>query len=157
MIEELEKWIDSNNSRYGDERVSCAKFTQEFSGFYTQSFLSNSYFVVLEQIPKPDFPQLRQMGFGDFIDMPVNGITYKNTYYVRTGQEKRLSLHFHELVHVVQWQILGVRGFIERYMREILTNGYNESPLELMAYSLDSYYSANKPPLDVVNHVRMNL
>jgi len=30
-------------------------------------------------LPKADFPELRQAGFGSFIDMDLEGITYKNS------------------------------------------------------------------------------
>lgn len=54
----------------------------EFKGFYSLEFLQQAYFVIVDEIPKPHFPELRHLGLGDFIDMDVNGITYKNTYYV---------------------------------------------------------------------------
>ena len=53
-------------------------------------------------MPKPHFPEFRQMGLGDFTDMSVEGITYKNTYYILPHVARTLRLHFHELVHVAQ-------------------------------------------------------
>ena len=41
--------------------------------------MRGSYFVVVDNIPKPNFPELREAGLDDFIDLEVNGITYKNT------------------------------------------------------------------------------
>ena len=42
----------------------------------------------------------------------------------------------HELIHVVQYSILGVDGFARRYLQEYLTCGYDTMPLELMAVDL---------------------
>jgi len=72
---------------------------------------------VIGEIPKPDFPELRERGLGDFIDMEVEGITYDDTYYVKAGAANELRLHFHELVHVAQWRELTPKGFMERYIR----------------------------------------
>lgn len=59
---------------------------------------------------------------------------------------------FHELVHVVQYRLLGTRGFVERYVRGWLDNGrrYGAIPLEADAYELARrYVSAPDPPFDV--------
>ena len=84
--------------------------------------------MVVDVIPKPDFPELREMGLGDSIDTTANGVTYKNTYYIVPQVAEILRLHFHELVHVAQWDILGGAGFIQRYIEEILQYGYDDAP-----------------------------
>lgn len=154
MINRIEDWIDETNREYQSQRHSCMTLEAAFSGFYPAQFLRDSYFVVVEHIPKPNFPELRNMGLGDFIDMPVNGITYKNTYYVLQMQANDLHLHFHELVHVVQWGLLGTDGFISRYINEIQRYGYDYAPLEQMAYSLEHHYHSGGVPLDVPSYVQ---
>ncbi|MBR9867268.1 MAG: hypothetical protein GYB20_07030 [Oceanospirillales bacterium] len=157
MINRIEEWIDSTNTKYQSQRKSCSVFNSPFSGFYPERFLDDSYFVVVDNIPKPDFPELREVGLGDFIDMKVNGVTYKNTYYVDKDCADDMRLHFHELVHVVQWRLLGVRGFINRYVSEIQSHGYDEAPLELMAYSLDRHYYQGGKPIDVPSYVQSKM
>lgn len=71
------------------------------------------------------------------VDMDVAGITYNDTYYIKKEAANELRVHFHELVHVLQWRELAPQGFIERYIREIQYFGYNNAPLEKMAYALD--------------------
>ena len=124
MIDKIITWIDQTIENHSSQAVSCGRFCSQFNGFYPAEFLSNSYYVVIGQLPKPDFPELRQAGFGDFIDMDLDGITYKNTYFIKKKYEGDLSLHFHELVHVLQWKNLGAQAFIQRYMKEILSYGY---------------------------------
>jgi len=82
MLDRIEQWIDNTNLVYQKRRISCAKFSDEFKGFFPNEFLQKSYYVTVNKIPKPDFPELRQMGLSTFIDMEANGITYKNTYYI---------------------------------------------------------------------------
>lgn len=157
MINRIEEWIDSTNTAYQTQRQSCSAFNSKFSGFYSARFLEGSYFVVVDNIPKPDFPELREIGLGDFIDMEVNGITYKNTYYIDKRCAGELRLHFHELVHVVQWDLLGAECFINRYIGEIQTHGYDDAPLERMAYALDRHYSQGGKPMDVPSYVQSKM
>ena len=154
MINKVDTWIDAINEKYQSQRKSCSIFKSEFSGFYTEQLLDDSYFVVVKEIPKPDFPELREAGLGDFMNMNVNGITYKNIYYVNPRCAGELRLHFHELVHVIQWKLLGAHGFISRYISEIQNHGYNNAPLEEMAYVLDKHYSRGLSPVDVLGYAQ---
>ena len=97
------------------------------------------------------------MGLSNFIDMEANGITYKNTYYILPHLESNLRLHFHELVHVAQWDYLKGVPFMERYMHEILTFGYSDSPLEKMAYTFDSHFINKGSQMDIPMYVENNI
>jgi hypothetical protein len=143
MIEDIEEWIHQVNCSHRKVRQSCSVLEEHFNGFYSPTILNTAFFVVSDEIPKPDSPELRKAGLGDFIDMDVEGITYNDTYYVKKEAVNELRLHFHELVHVIQWQELGTQGFIERYIREIQDFGYDNAPLEKMAYALDEHYQTN--------------
>ena len=46
------------------------------------------------------------------------------------------SLHFHELVHVIQWRLLGSEKFLALYADGLERFGYRKSPLEVMAFGL---------------------
>lgn len=153
MLYKIEKWIDQTNIKHINQRICCDQFTDQFKGFYPVSFLKQAFFVVVNNIPKPDFPELRDIGLGDFIDMDVRGITYKNTYYILPDVIKNLKLHFHKLVHVAQWEHLGAVNFIKRYIIEIQENGYKDAPLEKMAYALDSNFSSGEEKIDIPSYV----
>jgi hypothetical protein len=157
ILDRIEQWVDQLNEKYSEQRVSCNELSKYFKGFYKKSFLKKAYFVVVDRIPKPDFPELRQMGLGGFIDMNVDGITYKDTYYIKQEFAQDLRLHFHELVHVAQWKHLGAAGFIERYISEINKYGYDNAPLEIMAYSCDSHFASNGERFDVPRHVKVKI
>ncbi|WP_028303593.1 hypothetical protein [Oceanospirillum maris] len=157
MLDNIEKWIDETLEKYSSQRVSCKLFAESFKGFYPEEFLNSSYFVVVDEIPKPNFPELYDMGLTDFIEMDVDGITYKSTYFIKKGFESNHRLHFHELVHVLQWQLLGGKAFIERYIQEINIHGYRNAPLEEMAYGLDSYFAAGNKPVNVPAFVQMKI
>jgi hypothetical protein len=70
----------------------------------------------------------------------------------------------HELVHVTQWQYLGFNRFIERYVREGVTEAANAEPdrrsmpLEPIAYAIEAEHRAQTlPPGDVVLRVLAQL
>ena len=88
--------------------------------------------------------------------MDLSGITYKNTYYLLPHVSNINRLHFHELVHVAQWETLGASSFIGRYILEIQRNGYSQAPLEVMAYSLDNHF-ANETLGDVHYFITSNI
>jgi len=49
---------------------------------------------------------------------------------------------FHELVHAVQYQVLGLRRFADLYVRGFLNHGgYDGIPLERQAYELEERFS----------------
>lgn len=157
MLNQIEHWIDQTLNDYSNRAVSCDQLSTQLAGFYPSDFLSKSYFVVIDQIPKPDFPELRKAGLGDFLDMEMAGITYKNTYFIKTGHENNFELHFHELVHVLQWQYLGAQGFISRYIEEMQKYGYRDAPLEKMAYDLGDHFSKNGEPMNIQSYVQQEI
>lgn len=154
MLDKINGWIDHTIENYSNQKVSCGCFAAHFKDFYSPEFLSQSYYVIVPQLPKPDFPELRQAGFGNLIDTDFNGITYKNTYFIKNGKENSLKLHFHELVHVLQWQTLGAKAFINRYMDEILRYGYEDAPLEKMAFALEEHFVKGGKPFNIYRHVQ---
>jgi hypothetical protein len=157
MLAQIEQWIDKTNSVYAHKRICCEKFANEFEGFYPNEFLKTAFYVVVDKIPKPDFTGLRELGLSNFIDMDVAGITYKNTYYILPSAVHNLRVHFHELVHVVQWRELGAHAFIMRYINEIQTFGYNDAPLEIMAYELDEHYTSNGNKFNIPDYITQQL
>ena len=94
--------------------------------------------------PNPPFyGALVQMGFSpaalpDFAHMAA--ITFVDTVVSHEAFTDRLL--FHELVHVVQYEKLGLEGFANKYVRGFLTGGsYNAIPLEINAYDLDARFA----------------
>jgi hypothetical protein len=59
--------------------------------------------------------------------------TWGNAVLVRKGVELTPQLLAHELAHVLQWRYLGIAGFISRYARYLIRQGYEKSPLEVAA------------------------
>ena len=38
-----------------------------------------------------------------------------DTFFLKPAVAKDEAVHFHELIHVIQWRILGAKEFLRRY------------------------------------------
>lgn len=92
----------------------------------------------------PFYGELVRMGFRAE-DLPnfayMAAITFVDTVVSHEAFSDRLL--FHEMVHVVQYEKLGLQEFAVRYVRGFLTGGaYEEIPLERNAYELDARFAS---------------
>ncbi|MDM8001278.1 MAG: hypothetical protein QUS33_15145, partial [Dehalococcoidia bacterium] len=73
---------------------------------------------------------------------------YKRQVVVRAFHDSASwpSILFHEMVHVVQFQILGLRRHLEVYLRSWANNGfqYHRIPLEVQAQRLEARYNRHE-------------
>jgi hypothetical protein len=52
-------------------------------------------------------------------------------------------VHRHELVHVIQWRLLGLDRFLLTYANGLECFGYRQSPLEAMADDAEKAFAGN--------------
>ena len=57
-------------------------------------------------------------------------------------------LHFHEMVHVVQWRVLGAERFLALYADGLEAFGYRNSPLEKIAYDAQELFNHSAAVFD---------
>ena len=144
-------WIDrtlgANAARAG--RVAARDFPR-LGAYYSRELLASVAVIPTTRVPVPPLGRLGVAGFEEFEELDAAGITYRSSFFVRHGYERDESLHFHELVHVVQWQHLGPEGFILAYALGYLAGGgYRANPLETMAYDLQAEFDRRAPAFDV--------
>jgi len=119
-----------------------------FEPFFSAAILDLVRFAMVDQIPNPGFyKNLQAMGQPIPLDFgQMHGITFIDTVLLSKRFERSWSpgLHFHELVHVVQYCILGSGNFMQRYVRGWAENGYQYAsiPLEMDAYDLQRRFEA---------------
>ena len=136
------------------EHVGAAKSVASFDfhrlpSYYGAQLLASSKVVVVSRVPVPPLSAMGLDRFGDFEQMDAGGITYLDTYFVRADYAHDESLHFHELVHVIQWRLLGPEKFLALYADGLERVGYRNSPLEVMAYDLQDRFECETQPFDV--------
>jgi hypothetical protein len=104
--------------------------------------------VQVANIENPSFySQLAEQGLSIPLDFSVmSGITYGDTILVARRAPLAgaawYSVLFHELVHVTQYEVLGIDRFIEEYVAGWAASGfvYESIPLERDAYELGAVF-----------------
>lgn len=124
---------------------------QVFVPFFEAELLDEVRFKSVPKVENPGFYRvLAAMGQPLPMDFTAtHGITFGDTVllserYLRSG-ESRLSLLFHEMVHVVQYRLIGMEGFLRAYVTGWAENGfeYRAIPLERQAYDLQHRFEDN--------------
>ena len=80
-----------------------------------------------------------------------------HTIFVKRARANDEELYFHELIHVVQWHLLGPERFIALYADGLKRLGYYDSPLEQMAYLAEKDFARLKQPFDAEALVQREL
>ena len=108
----VKDWIDRTLQAHASSATSVldVRFPQ-LQSHYPDTLLARAQVVIVPRVP---FPPVSQLGLPEFRAMEMMslaGVTYKDTFFVCDGQQREM-LFFHELVHVVQWDHLGVDNFL---------------------------------------------
>lgn len=121
---------------------------RRLSLYFSPSLLSTTKFVVVDQVPVPPLSAMGLKQFADFERGDWDGITYLDTFFVRPSRASDERLYFHELIHVLQWRLLGPERFLTAYADGLETFGYYKSPFEVMAYDAEHIFVTVTQPFD---------
>ena len=91
--------------------------------YYSPEILSLAKVIVIDRVPVPPLSAMGLAEFAEFEQTSFDGITYKDTYFIRKDHAGDEFIHFHELVHVIQWRELGVEAFLLAYANGLLELG----------------------------------
>ncbi|MES2697439.1 MAG: hypothetical protein V4773_28495 [Verrucomicrobiota bacterium] len=134
-------WIRQTLTAHAADARSVASLRfPRLPRYFGPALLDSAHVVAVERLP---VPPLSQMGLAQFAEMErfiYGGITYLDTFFVTSGEERNESLHFHELIHVLQWRLLGPERFLALYAAGLAQFGYRASPLEEMAYGAQNAF-----------------
>lgn len=157
-----QQWINQQILFYTQNSFPLRKSNVELlKHHFPISTLNNSRLSFVDSIESPPFyTELQQSGISNLINFnDTAGITYGNCIVVSQKFEHTCgeftSLLFHEMVHVVQYEILGIEKFIFEYFSGWVKNGYSyyKIPLEEQAYKLQARFDKNLPPFSVKEEV----
>jgi hypothetical protein len=148
IVREVAAYIEENRKGYSPQSVPL-NGTQRLTvqPFFPSLALDSTQLVILadRRIANPPFyAELIEMGF-KAASLPnfsqKDAITFVDTIVSHVPLTDRLL--FHELVHVVQYEKLGLATFAARYVNGFLSGGFYEGiPLERNAYELDARFAA---------------
>lgn len=94
----------------------------------------------VEYIPEPDDFILNESSKAiGLISDNTLGITYRYGIYIRHDFWNNESLIIHELTHTLQYERLGgIANFLNQYIKECIYYGYDKSPLEIEAITMET-------------------
>jgi hypothetical protein len=123
--------------------------------YWPPALLKHAQAVTVDTIP---FPPVATYGLPEFeglAAMPMAGITFGRMYFIHAAHSRE-DVHFHELVHVVQWSTLGVDEFLLTYALGIAQHGYERSPFEAVAFEQQAAFEAGLDLPGLVNAVEVH-
>lgn len=94
----------------------------------------------VELIPEPEDSILNEASKSiGFISGDTLGITYRYGIYIRHDFWENERLIIHELTHTLQYERLGgIAEFLNQYIKECIYYGYEKSPLEIEAKTMET-------------------
>lgn len=152
LIEQGSLWVQTQRDRHRPaSRALTAPERAVFGPFFGEQVLDVGRVRYVPVIENPGFyADLRALGVPPPIDFrEMEGITFVDTVLVSGRHHPHdpplPALLFHELVHVVQYSLLGRGRFIERYVHGWAQNGQNyfRIPMGENAYALQAQYERN--------------
>lgn len=151
-------WIHQTLAAHAEQARAVASLGfRRLPLYFGQELLASAKVVHVEQVPTPPLSTLGLNQFAAFESGNYDGITYLDTFFVKHYRAADERLHLHELIHVVQWRLLGPEKFLAAYAAGLEAFGYRNSPLEVMAYTADETFSRSAQPFDAEKWVAEQL
>ena len=125
--------------------------------YFSVETLALAKVVLVDRLPIPPLSSWGLTRFADFERGNPDAITYLDTFFLKPHRSKDEAIHFHELIHVIQWRVLGPENFLRWYADGLERYGYRESPLEVMAYDAEKRFVTSMAGFDAEQFVVENL
>ena len=145
FTEAVAEYIRAQRTRY-HPRAAPLAFSDLWSRFFSAWDLERIRVLQpgQERVPNPPFyAELERLGFTGLPNFTtMAAITYDDVVVFHDPLTPQLI--FHEMVHIVQYRLLGVDEFARLYVRGYLHSGYSGTPLEVCAYELDGRFISGR-------------
>jgi hypothetical protein len=125
--------------------------------YFTEKILASTKVVLVDPLPMPPLSSMGLVRVADFERGNFDGITYIDTIFLKPNQSSNEDMHFHELVHAIQWRLLGSDQFLLSYANGLECFGYRQSPLEAMAYDAETAFASSTAIFNVEKMVAEKL
>ena len=152
------EWIETTKSVHRENSKPVSEFhLPHVALYFPDELLSKVQIVTTDQLPIPPLSLLGMTELADFEQADSRAITLDQMYFIKPSCANDELIHFHELIHVLQWQILGKEKFLLIYGLGLLQFGYSENPLEVMARRYTELCLLKKKNLILVESVTTDL
>ena len=125
--------------------------------YFDRALLNSTKVTFMD--PVPHIP-LVELGLLNYQLLPkgesLGGISVGGQYILHPRYRNSVDLHLHELVHDLQWRILGTEAMLAYYVAGVLRYDYMGCPLEKCAYDLQDRFNRGEQ-FSVLEEVRASL
>ena len=151
-------WIEQTLAAHARKARSFAALSfQRLPKYFSAELLASAKVVYVDAAPTPPLTRLGLSQFAELENLDTAAMTYLDTVFALKEAKGHEPLHFHELVHIVQWKLLGPRKFVAAYADGLERFGYRNSPMEIMAYDAEADFVKLTEPFDVEKLVKSKL
>ena len=155
LAQEVAKYIRAQRAHYHGHAAPLT-FSSVWSQFFAPVDLERIRIVQPGQVRVPNPPFYAGLEKSGFTDLPAFGtmaaITFDDVVVFHDSLTPQLI--FHEMVHVVQYRLLGIDEFARLYVRGYLHGGYVGTPLEVCAYQLEGRFVTGSAGFNVEAEVK---
>jgi hypothetical protein len=154
LLSDIQKWIGHTLAAHKAQMQPVAAAQLErLNQYYPKTVLQRVQRVIVDRCPIPPLavtgiPQLTEIERWD-----IKGIPWVNTIFIRRDLAGWDAVHFHELLHIIQWENLGTERYLTAWAIGTVTRGYRDNPLEEMAFRHQLRFETDKTPYDVISEV----
>lgn len=155
----LHDYIVSSRKQYIRDSTRLSSSQREaMAPFFSSDILDQARVLLLkgQRIKEPAFYDFaRRMGISNLPGLSnTMAITFNNL--IVSQQELTNGVLFHELVHVIQYAVMGTKEFAEKYVDGFVSHGsYEEIPLEKMALKLELRFRTDRQPFSVADELTL--
>jgi len=154
LLADVKKWIVRMLAEHEAQKqpVAAVQFAN-LEGFYPSDLLQSAQRVIVDRCPVPPLATTGIPQLAEIENWDLKGIPWENTIFIRRDLANWDVVHFHELLHIVQWQCLGTDRYLTAWAIGTITRGYRDNPLEKMAFRHQLRFETEDTPYDVVREV----
>jgi len=164
LIEGLEEWVhEQRDIHLPDARPLSDEERLRFKGYFDRRILDFTRIATVDRISNPGFySDLVKSGVPIPLDFTqAIGLALFNCVLVRrelwSNPSSAISTLFHEMVHVVQFDLLGPRKLIELYSDCLIQDSYHNVLFERQAYTLTDRFNLGGTSFSVRRVVEQEL
>jgi hypothetical protein len=155
---QVEAWIQTTLATYEKHAQPIASMHfARLPRYFDHDLLESTKCIPIDRVPMPPLAALGLGRFAAFEEGDFDGVTYLNRYFIKQTVVTEEAVHFHELIHVIQWRLLGPERFLRAYANGLDEFGYENSPLERMAYDAEVSFKRSSAIFDAEKFVAKRL
>lgn len=134
------EWIETQEALILEIGVPLSQKLLEIASKIGIKDVSKIRLLSVASVPEPEDAELNKASkMIGLISSNTLGVAFRYGIYIREDFWDDESLIIHELTHTMQYERLGgISNFMNQYIKECIIHGYNGSPLEKEARSMEA-------------------